>query len=91
MSNVYKAGDVGVIIEVSNTEHPDGAITGRLLKQCGPADDAGGFPARPCGTFRIDADGSIKRGPAIFRACALAALARGRVVGIGSGGLSGRP
>jgi hypothetical protein len=65
--------------EVSNKEHADGAITGKIMRF---VDETHCVSA---GSFRINPDGSIERAPAFLKKAAK--LAKPVVsLGIGSGG-----
>lgn len=62
-SNQYLVGDQKYFFETSRKEHGDGAITGQILKYL-----PDGEHVRKSGSFRIEGNGTISRGPAIFKA-----------------------
>ena len=74
MSNVWEEKGARRMFEPSRREHRDGAITGeiRSLVQTGPDS----FRSSYLGSFRINPDGTIARGPAILKQAAREALAR---------------
>jgi len=83
MSNTYEVDGVRRFIEVSNKEHDDGAITGSVYREIGDG------LCRKAGSFRINGDGSVARGPAFLKDAAKKP-GRSRYHGgaIGSGGLA---
>ena len=60
--------------EPSNREHANGAITGSILLMLEKRPDGSGT-CRKVGSFRIEPDGSVKRGPAILKLAAKTAMA----------------
>jgi hypothetical protein len=62
-SNKYEANGNEYFFETSRTEHGDGAITGQIWKYL---KDGSGRVTKS-GSFRIEGDGKISRGPAIFK------------------------
>ena len=66
MSNTYDVGGKRYFFEVSRTEHHDGAITGKVMRML-PADTEGRCFCKPSGSFRINGDGSIERGPKFLK------------------------
>lgn len=81
MQNVYTVKGVRYMFEVSNKEHDDGAITGSVLKFI---DETRAIPA---GSFRIEGDGTVARGPKFLKDAVKASGQRAERNGIGSGGL----
>lgn len=79
-SNVFTTARGKYFFEVSRTEHLDGAITGTVQKWI-----PGTSFVKPSGSFRIEGDGSVTRGPKSLKDAAKNAKP---VVpsGIGSGG-----
>ena len=71
-SNVYKDGGNEYFWEVSSREHDDGAITGSIVLVVEKRPD-GSSTCRKVGTFRIEPDGSVKRGPAMLKRVAVQA------------------
>ena len=69
--------------EPSNREHADGAITGSILLMLEKRPDGSGT-CRKVGSFRIEPDGSVKRGPAILKLAAKTAMATAIVMISGS-------
>lgn len=61
--NVYRVKGTEYMIEQSNKEHEDGAITGSIF-------NISTWTGRPCGTFRISPDGEVERGPKVFELAA---------------------
>jgi hypothetical protein len=59
MSNVYKVGATTYCLEMGR-EQRDGAITGTTLRLEG---ERGNWQGYPCGSWRIDPDGTVKRYP----------------------------
>lgn len=51
-------------------EHDDGAITGKILRMQGDPLPDGRIPCKAVGSFRIEPDGKISRGPKHFRVLA---------------------
>jgi hypothetical protein len=68
MSNVWKEGDAFYMTETSRREHADGAITGTVMRFLG--DPMKPSPACRVGSFRIEPNGEVKRGPAILKRAA---------------------
>lgn len=68
MSNTYKDDGRTYFFEVSRTEHADGRITGQIFRMLD------GSMCKPVCRFRINADGTIERAPAVL--CKLRAEAR---------------
>lgn len=62
-SNQYLVGNKKYFFETSRREHDDGAITGQIWKHL-----PDGTHIRKSGSFRIEGNGTISRGPAIFKA-----------------------
>jgi hypothetical protein len=68
-SNAWDSGGKRYFYEMPHTEHPDGAITGAYSVFT----DAFGVPhldgthAHKVGSYRIEPDGRVSRGPAIFK------------------------
>lgn len=85
-SNVWKDGNINYFFDVSRTEHDDGAITGKILKQVSEAKPDGSYYAKPVGSFRIEGDGTIARAPRFLKDVKV--IHRNIHIGIGSGGLS---
>lgn len=52
--------------EISRKEHADGAITGTIYRMLPVAGDK--HMCLPAGSFRINGDGTVKRGPALLKA-----------------------
>jgi hypothetical protein len=67
MSNVFKAGGAWYMAEISRREHADGAITGSISRFEGDPRGAASCMARRAGTFRIEGNGEVKRGPALLK------------------------
>lgn len=65
-SNVYHDGGSEFFWEVSLREHDDGAITGSIMRVVAKRPD-GTSSCRKVGAFRIEPDGSVKRGPAMLK------------------------
>lgn len=74
-SNTYRVGDSEYIAEESRKEHDDGAITGTIMRFTLKRPDGSGQAVR-AGSFRIDGDGTVKRGPAILKQAARNVAAR---------------
>lgn len=75
-SNVYvdyEAGGREYFWELSRREHDDGAITGTVLLVLEKRPD-GSSTCRKVGSFRIEPDGSVKRGPAMLKRAAKMAM-----------------
>ena len=73
--------DVRFFYEVSNVEHSDGAITGKVYRFVG--EDR----CKPLGTFRIEPDGRVSRGRKWLKNAAQGAKPRfGNLALPGSGG-----
>lgn len=64
VSNVYRSKGKKYMIETSNKEHRDGAITGKVWRFDGP-DSMGTI--KPAGSFRIEGNGRVSRGPSFMR------------------------
>lgn len=60
-SNVFTVKGKKYMFETSRVEHSDGAITGQVLRFLDER------YVRPSGSFRIEGDGTISRGPAFFK------------------------
>lgn len=60
-SNVWEERGQRFFFEVSRTEHYDGAITGSVWRSVSET------TCRRAGTFRIEGDGTVSRGPAFLR------------------------
>jgi hypothetical protein len=69
-SNVFFVGDRRYFYEVTRRDQPDGGICGSIQLCVGE-----GY-ARQVGTFRIDGQGRIVRGPAFFKRAVTAVTAR---------------
>lgn len=68
-SNTYKIGNAYYFLELSNREHRDGSITGKimLVTSGNPICDEVTY-AEPAGSFRIDGEtGKLTRGPKWLR------------------------
>ena len=57
--NVYNIGGKDYLIETSDVEHDDGAITGTIF-------NVTDWTGRPCNSFRISPDGIVEKGPKAF-------------------------
>lgn len=66
-SNVWKVGNTNYFFEVSRTEHDDGAITGKIMKQISEEKPDGSYYAKSVGTFRIEGDGTVTRAPKFLK------------------------
>jgi hypothetical protein len=66
MSNVYTVGATRYFFEVSRTEHPDGAITGTVLRETSRQGDTS--QCVRAGSFRIEGDGCVTRAPGHLKA-----------------------
>ena len=87
MSNVWCAGGTWYMAETSRREHGDGAITGSIHRFANDPRGAASTMAYKAGTFRIEPDGSVKRGPALLKKAAELAAAEPRLYLLpGSGG-----
>ena len=86
--NVYTTARGKYIWEVSRTEHYDGAITGTVLKVTRTTEDGREW-VKPAGSWRIEGDGTVSRGPASLKAAAknTKPVPPLFVYGIGSGGV----
>lgn len=74
-SNVWKVGNDYYMDEMSNKEHADGGITGTIMKFLpntpeGTVDLSKPGSAVKVSTYRINGDGTVKRGPAFLKALA---------------------
>jgi hypothetical protein len=67
MSNVWSAGGKKYFFETSRTEHNDGAITGKIMKQVSEEQPDGSYFAKSVGSFRIEGDGTITRAPKFLK------------------------
>lgn len=70
--NLYTAGGHDYVVDASRTEHADGAITGSIWRSVA---DANAYYRR--GSWRIEGDGTISRGPKWFRALAVGLVLEG--------------
>lgn len=61
--NVYKVNGTEYMIETSNKEHDDGAITGSIFNLTK-------WSGKSCGNFRISPEGAVERGPKVFKLAA---------------------
>jgi hypothetical protein len=61
VSNVFYADGRRYFYELDRQEHDDGGITGDIIESPGDTDTC-----RKVGTFRIDGDGTLSRGPRLF-------------------------
>lgn len=79
--NTYHVRGRSFFFEVSNREHPDGRITGKIMRNVTRNPDGSGTCLQVA-TFCINPDGTVKRAPA-----ALLRLGVGvpRSIGVGSG------
>lgn len=75
-SNVYQVKGVNYFLQQSNKEHNDGAITGSILRMEGTLEAPG--LCYLAGSYRINGDGTIARGPAILKQAARIAATRQR-------------
>lgn len=73
----WRAGGNRYFIEVSRREHRDGAITGQVWRCLGPDNPDGSGRARKAGSFRIEPDGTVSRGPRHLRDLAVMPLPAG--------------
>lgn len=69
-SNVWEVAGVWYSFDVSRTEHADGAITGSMSRFDKDPRGPGPVTAVRCGTFRVEGDGRVTRGPKILRLAA---------------------
>ena len=70
-SNVYTTPKGKYFFQVTRKEHYDGAITGTLMKYL-----PGTNLVKPGGSFRIEGDGEVTRGPKILKSAAKNARTR---------------
>ncbi len=73
MSSNYMDGGREYFWESSRREHADGAITGSIMLMLEKRPDGSGT-CRKVGTFRIEPDGTVRRGPAILKQAAKNAM-----------------
>jgi hypothetical protein len=66
--NVWEAGGRWYMYEISHKEHDDGAITGRISRFEGDPRGKDSNMARTAGSFRIEGNGEVSRGPALLKA-----------------------
>jgi hypothetical protein len=80
LTNVWNDGQDSYMYEISNREHDDGSITGKIIKRVGES----GWQGKVVGSLKIDGDGNIVRAPKFLKSGLNIRDTSGR--GIGSGG-----
>lgn len=66
-NNVFIVRETRYMLEISDKEHDDGAITGKVLKFITYDETTGNGTCRPVGSIRIEPDGKITRAPSFLR------------------------
>lgn len=71
LSNGWMVKGLCVTYELSNIEHNDGAATGQIYKEIpGTRKPDNSYSCKQVGSFRIEPNGKISRGPKVMRKAA---------------------
>lgn len=84
LTNCWQDGNDYYMVEISNREHADGSITGKIIKRIGVTRPDGSWSGKTVGSIKIDGSGKIVRAPKFLKEGLNIRDTSGR--GIGSGG-----